>query len=44
MLSQDDGPSERRGWGLKLIRELMDEVRIEPTDDGTRLVMIKRFG
>lgn len=43
MLSQDDGPSERRGWGLKLIRRLMDEVRIEPTDDGTRLVMIKHL-
>ncbi len=43
MLAQDDGPSERRGWGLKLIRQLMDDVRVEPTDDGTRLVMIKRF-
>ena len=29
------------GWGLKLIQELMDEVSVEPTDDGTRLVMIK---
>jgi serine/threonine-protein kinase RsbW len=32
---------ERRGWGLKLMRSLMDEVRMEPTDDGTRLVMVK---
>jgi anti-sigma regulatory factor (Ser/Thr protein kinase) len=31
----------RRGWGLKLIRGLMDDVRIEETDDGTRLVMVK---
>ncbi len=31
-----------RGWGLKLMKKLMDEVRLEPTDDGTRLVMIKR--
>ena len=44
MLAQDHGPSERRGWGIKLIRELMDEVRVEPTDDGTRLVIVKRFG
>jgi len=43
MLSQTDAPSERRGWGLKLIHELMDDVRVEPTDDGTRLVMIKHF-
>ncbi len=34
----------RRGWGLKLMRSLMDQVRIEPTDDGTRLVMVKTFG
>lgn len=44
MLSQTDARSERRGWGLKLIRQLMDEVHVEPTDDGTRLVMIKHFG
>jgi anti-sigma regulatory factor (Ser/Thr protein kinase) len=43
MLSQTDAPSERRGWGLKLIRQLMDDVRVEPTDDGTRLVMVKHF-
>ncbi|MFL6373646.1 MAG: ATP-binding protein [Pyrinomonadaceae bacterium] len=43
MLSQEDAPSERRGWGLKLIRELMDEVHVDPTDDGTRLVMIKHL-
>ena len=30
-----------RGRGLKIIRALMDEVRFEPTDDGTRLVMTK---
>jgi anti-sigma regulatory factor (Ser/Thr protein kinase) len=41
MLSQTDAPSKRRGWGLKLIRQLMDEVRVEPTDDGTRLIMVK---
>lgn len=37
-----DEPSEgRRGWGLKLIRKLMDEVEIEQVDDGTRIVMTK---
>lgn len=33
----------RRGWGLKLIRVLMDEVRLEDVDDGTRLTMTKYF-
>ena len=32
---------ERRGWGLKLIRSLMDEVEFERVDDGTRLKMTK---
>ncbi|MFL6208974.1 MAG: ATP-binding protein [Pyrinomonadaceae bacterium] len=31
----------RRGWGLKLIRDLMDEVEFERVDDGTRLRMTK---
>jgi serine/threonine-protein kinase RsbW len=35
-------PSEgRRGWGLKLIRSLMDEVEFEKVDDGTSLRMTK---
>lgn len=33
--------SERRGWGLTLIKSLMDEVEFERVDDGTRLRMIK---
>jgi len=37
-----DEPDEgRRGWGLKLMRRLMDEVYIEDVDDGTRIVMTK---
>ena len=37
-----DEPSEgRRGWGLQLMRKLMDEVTIEEVDDGTRIVMTK---
>ena len=31
----------RRGWGLKLIRNLMDEVEFERVDDGTQLKMTK---
>jgi len=37
-----DEPDEgRRGWGLKLMRRMMDEVSIEDVDDGTRIVMTK---
>jgi serine/threonine-protein kinase RsbW len=37
----DDASDERRGWGLKLIRTLMDEVEFERVDEGTRLRMTK---
>ncbi|MEO7673990.1 MAG: ATP-binding protein [Pyrinomonadaceae bacterium] len=33
--------SERRGWGLKLIEKLMDEVKVHQTDDGTSISMTK---
>ena len=36
-----DNSKGRRGWGLKLIRTLMDEVEFERVDDGTRLRMTK---
>ena len=32
---------QRRGWGLKLIKALMDEVEFERVDEGTRLRMTK---
>ncbi len=32
---------QRRGWGLKLIKTLMDEVEFERVDEGTSLRMIK---
>jgi hypothetical protein len=32
---------ERRGWGLKLIRTLMDEVEFEKVDDRTGSRMTK---
>lgn len=31
----------KRGWGLKIIQSLMDEVRIESDDHGTTVVMRK---
>jgi serine/threonine-protein kinase RsbW len=37
---KEDGRS-RRGWGLKLIQTLMDEVEFERVDDGTQLRMTK---
>lgn len=39
--NQGENARERRGWGLKLIRTLMDEVEFESVDDGTRLRMTK---
>jgi serine/threonine-protein kinase RsbW len=40
-LPEDAGTAERRGWGLKLMKGLMDDVRLEQTDDGTSVTMIK---
>ena len=37
----DEGAEERRGWGLRLIRTLMDEVEFERVDEGTSLRMTK---
>lgn len=38
---QGDSTIAKRGWGLTLIRALMDEVAFERVDDGTKLKMIK---
>lgn len=38
---ENESTKERRGWGLKLIRSLMDEVEFERVDDGTSLRMTK---
>lgn len=38
----ETAPAEgRRGWGLKLMQTLMDEVKFEQVDDGTRISMTK---
>jgi serine/threonine-protein kinase RsbW len=39
--SSDAAAEERRGWGLKLIRSLMDEVEFQRVDEGTSLRMTK---
>ena len=31
----------RRGWGIKLIKGLMDTVEVDQTDDGTQITMTK---
>jgi serine/threonine-protein kinase RsbW len=36
-----EASNSRRGWGLKLIRTLMDEVEFQRVDDGTQLRMVK---
>ncbi|HET6890367.1 MAG TPA: ATP-binding protein, partial [Pyrinomonadaceae bacterium] len=38
---ENEAAQERRGWGLKLIRSLMDEVEFERVDEGTSLRMTK---
>ncbi len=39
--SPEPASDTRRGWGLGLMRNLMDEVRVDTVDDGTRIVMTK---
>ena len=31
----------KRGWGIKIIESLMDDVRIESRPQGTRIIMRK---
>lgn len=38
----EENPTGRRGFGLRLIRSLMDEVELVRTDDGTVIRMSKR--
>jgi anti-sigma regulatory factor (Ser/Thr protein kinase) len=40
-MGKGKGLRDRRGWGLKLMRNLMDEVVFEPCDEGTRVRLVK---
>jgi serine/threonine-protein kinase RsbW len=42
MVRAGDPLSQKRGRGLSLIKEMMDDVRLEKTEIGTRLYMIKK--
>ena len=33
---------QKRGWGLEIIREMMDEVDIDSGDEGTTITMLKK--
>ncbi|HUU30216.1 MAG TPA: ATP-binding protein [archaeon] len=33
--------TRKRGWGLKIMRSLMDEVRVESSRGGTQITLIK---
>ena len=33
---------QKRGWGLEIIREMMDEVEVDSGDEGTTIRMLKK--
>ncbi len=33
---------QKRGWGLEIIREMMDKVEIDSGDEGTTITMLKK--
>jgi anti-sigma regulatory factor (Ser/Thr protein kinase) len=37
------GSARKRGWGLSLMREIMDEVKFKPYENGTRVVLKKKL-
>ena len=37
-----DSGDRHRGWGLTIMRGLMDEVEVETGESGTRITMVKR--
>ena len=44
-ISMDGGKLalKKRGWGIELMKKLMDEVRFVPLSGGTKIIMIKRL-
>jgi stage II sporulation protein AB (anti-sigma F factor) len=44
-LPEDDPagpPGRRRGWGTTVMRQLMDEVKVEQVAEGAKIVLVKR--
>ena len=41
-IEEASGGMRKRGWGLEIIRNMMDEVKIESSEKGTTITMIKR--
>lgn len=37
------GREQKRGWGLKIMKKLMDEVKVESIADRTRVVLVKKI-
>jgi anti-sigma regulatory factor (Ser/Thr protein kinase) len=37
------GAGTKRGWGLTLMRKIMDEVRVERIDERTRVILVKKI-
>ncbi len=41
-LEDRHGRGEHRGWGLQIMEELMDEVQVDSSEQGTVITMVKR--
>ncbi len=43
MIEEKLQSGNKRGWGLKLMRKIMDEVKVERADDLTRVILVKNI-
>lgn len=39
---ENKGELQKRGWGLEIIRHMMDKVELESTENGTTVTMVKK--